>query len=237
MYRVAVVKKADPYPWGNWPYLLKDNRFFVEPLSPRRDAALEQLMRQPADLLLVDLRSHPEEGLSLMRSIRLKDVGVDVIALIPDNNQRIMQQAFQLGAVDCLTETHDVRRMRQALDRFVSRAQLMQTKGRLTQEAIDSILQGVSHKRNTLPKGLQETTLALVRKVFEHCPESGLSCEDVSLAVGLSRITVQRYLSHLCEKGDVVQRVNYHTGGRPCTLYRRLREMEMMKAASMRQII
>jgi response regulator of citrate/malate metabolism len=162
-----------------------------------------------------------------------------VIALVPDDNQRVMQQAFQLGAVDCLPETHDMRRMQQALDRFASRAQLqlVPTTGGLTQETIDSILQGSSHKRNSLPKGLQETTLALVCKVFEHCPESGLSCEDISSAAGLSRITVQRYLSHLCEKGEVVQHVNYHTGGRPCALYRRLREMEMMKAASMRQII
>ena len=161
MYRVAVMKKAEPYPSGNWPYLVKDNRFFVELLPQGRNAALEHLMRQPADLLLVDLRSHPDEGLDLMRAIRLKDIGVDVIALIPEGGcRRIMQHAFQLGAVDCLTEPHDMRRMRQALDRFISRAQLVQTKERLTQEAIDSVLQGVSHKRSTLPKGLQETTLA-----------------------------------------------------------------------------
>ena len=59
-----------------------------------------------------------------------------------------------------------------------------------------------------------------------------MSCEDISSAVGLSRITVQRYLSHMCEKGEAIQCVNYHTGGRPCTLYRRLREKELSKAAS-----
>lgn len=236
MYRIAVMKKSSPTPLGNWPYFAKDSRFSVEQLSCGRDAVPEQLTKQPADLLVVDLRIHPDEGLELVRRLRVKDVSVDVIALIPGNNQRILQQAFQLGAVDCVSEPFDARRVQQALDRFVSRAELVQTKGRLTQEAIDSILQGISQPRNTLPKGLQEKTLAMIRKEFDHCPESGLSCDDIASAVRLSRITVQRYLAHLCDKGELVRRVNYYTGGRPCTLYRRVREKDQI-AAPMRHII
>lgn len=225
MYRV-VMKKSCPLPLGHWPHLARDSRFSVEQLSTGRDTAFDQLAKQPADLLVVDLRVHPDEGLELVRRLRVRDVSMDVIALIPDNDQRVVQQAFQLGAVDCVSEPFDAGRVQQALDRFVSRAALADTKGRLTQEAIDSILQGNCQPRNALPKGLQETTLALIRKVLACSPESGLSCDDIASAVGLSRITVQRYLSHLCDKGEMVRRVNYYTGGRPCTLYRRVLEKD-----------
>ena len=38
--------------------------------------------------------------------------------------------------------------------------------------------------------------------------------------VGLSRVTVRRYMNYLLEKGSIVGRMNYETGGRPCMLYR-----------------
>lgn len=236
MYRVAVMNNSFPLPLGIWPHLAGDSRFTVVQISHGCEAALEQLAKQPADLLMVDLRNHPDDGLELMRSLRIRDVNVDVIALIPEKDQCVVQQAFQLGAVDCVSEPSDAKRLQQALDRFVSRTGLSEAKGCLTQEAIDSILQGSSQPRNSLPKGLQETTLALVRKVLECSPESGLSCEDISSSVGLSRITVQRYLSYLCDRGELVRRVNYYTGGRPCMLYRRVTQRERA-AELVRQIM
>jgi response regulator of citrate/malate metabolism len=237
MYRVAVMKKAGQYSLDTLPGLAQDKRFLVEPMCPGCAAAMDRLMKKPADLLLVDLRSHSDNGLEFIRRLRVKGVGVDVIALVPRSNARVMQRAFRLGVIDCLTEPHDGRHMRRALDRFVFRARLMRNDGRLTQEAIDSVLQGTVQEKDLLPKGLQETTLSLIRRVFEQRPKSGLSCEEVSSAVGLSRITVQRYLAYLCEKGELVRRMNYHTGGRPSTIYACRSEKDQMNASAMRQIV
>jgi response regulator of citrate/malate metabolism len=231
------MKKAGQYSSDNWPGLVKDNRFFVEPLCSGCTAAMDRLRRKPADLMLVDLRSHTDAGLEWIRHLRIKGVGVDVIAIVSQNNTRVMQRAFRLGVIDCLTEPFNGRDMRRALDRFLSRVRLMHTDGLLTQDAIDNILQGNVQERNTLPKGLQEKTLSLIRMVFEQMPQDGLSCDDVSSAVGLSRITVQRYLSYLCEKGELVQKMNYHTGGRPSTIYACQSEKDQMRMASMRQIV
>jgi response regulator of citrate/malate metabolism len=237
MYRVAIMKKAGQNAGNNWLYPVKDNRFLAEPLCPGCSAALDRLMKKPADLMLVDLRHRPEEGLEVIRRLRVKGVGVEVIALVPRNNRAVMQRAFRLGVLECLTEAHDAQPLRQALERFLVRAQMMRSEGHLTQDDVDSILRGAGQEYSPLPKGLQETTLALVRKVLERSPESGLSCEDVSSAVGLSRITVQRYLAHLCEEGELFQRLNYHTGGRPSTLYVRQSEREKLRSAPMRLIV
>ncbi len=237
MYRVAIMEKAGLWSSDHWPDFDKDRRFLAEPMCPGCAAALNRLMKKPADLMLVDLRSNADGGLELLRQLRVRGVGVEVIALVPRNNRRVTQRAYRLGVIDCLTEPQDGRHMRQALDRFVSRTQLMHTEGQLTQEAIDDILSGTAQEKSTLPKGLQETTLSLVRKVFEQWPKNGLSSEDVSSAVGLSRITVQRYLSYLCDKGELAQQMNYHTGGRPGMVYTRQSEKDQMMAAAMRRIV
>ncbi len=237
MYRVAIMKKAGSCASERWPGLVKDSRFLVEPLCPGCASALNRLMRKPADLMLVDLRSNADDGLELLRQLRVKGVEVDVIALVPRNNMRVAQRAYRLGVIDCLTEPSDIRLQKQALDRFLSRAELMHTEGELTQETIDGILCGTAQEKSALPKGLQETTLALVRKVFEQWPKSGLSCDDVSAAVGLSRITVQRYLTYLCDKDELVQQMNYHTGGRPGMVYARRSEEDQLMTAAMRRIV
>ena len=237
MYRVAIMKKAGHYAADNWHGLVKDNRFKIEPLCTGCTTALDRLIKKPADLMLVDLCNQPDTGLELIRQLRIKGVKVDVIALVSKNNLRVMQRAFRLGVIDCVSESNNGQHMRQALDRFLSRARLMSTDDPLTQEIIDSMLQGTVQERNTLPKGVQETTLALVRKVFEHCPQSGLSCDDVSSAVGLSRITVQRYLSYLCDKGELLSKMNYDTGGRPSTIYCCKSQTDHQRMMTMRQIV
>lgn len=237
MYRVAVMKKAGQRLLDTWPGLAQDKRFVVEPICAGCAAAMDRLMKKPADLMLVDLRSQSDRGLELIRRLRVKGVGMDVIALVPRNNARVMQRAFRLGVIDCLTEPQDGRQLQQALDRFLCRARLMRTEGRLTQEAIDRVLQGTIQEQDMLPKGIQATTLSLIRRVFVQQPQCGLSCEEVSSAVGLSRITVQRYLGYLCDKGELVRQMNYQTGGRPGTIYACKSEMDHMTSEAMRQIV
>ena len=57
MYRVAVMKKAGQRLLDTWPGLAQDKRFVVEPICAGCAAAMDRLMKKPADLMLVDLRS------------------------------------------------------------------------------------------------------------------------------------------------------------------------------------
>lgn len=47
-----------------------------------------------------------------------------------------------------------------------------------------------------------------------------LTGEEVADHVGLSRVTVRRYMNYLLDKGTILGRMNYETGGRPSMLYR-----------------
>ena len=47
-----------------------------------------------------------------------------------------------------------------------------------------------------------------------------LSGDAIAEKIGLTSVTVRRYMNYLVESGKVVGEINYETGGRPCMLYR-----------------
>ena len=47
-----------------------------------------------------------------------------------------------------------------------------------------------------------------------------MTADAVAKTVGLSRVTVRRYLNYLSETGEAESKVDYSTGGRPSVEYR-----------------
>ena len=43
--------------------------------------------------------------------------------------------------------------------------------------------------------------------------------DEVAEKVGLTVVTVRRYMNYLSENGTVIGKMNYETGGRPCVIY------------------
>ena len=90
-----------------------------------------------------------------------------------------------------------------------------------SQQHIDAILNSGSSKTyEQLPKGIQDQTLETVHNFLERNPDTDFTGEEIADKVGLSRVTVRRYLNFLLEKGTISGNMNYETGGRPCMLYR-----------------
>ena len=70
-----------------------------------------------------------------------------------------------------------------------------------------------------LEKGLNTGTLERVREFFRSYSGPALTSEQIAEQVGLSRITVRRYVGHMAEHGELDSFVDYQTGGRPCIRY------------------
>ena len=47
-----------------------------------------------------------------------------------------------------------------------------------------------------------------------------LTGDEVAERIGLTGVTVRRYLNHLAEKGVLLSEIDYETGGRPCMRYK-----------------
>ena len=71
-----------------------------------------------------------------------------------------------------------------------------------------------------LPKGLNAKTLESIREVLLLEPDGNHTCESISAASGLSRVTVRHYLNYLIETGFLTSSIDYETGGRPRVMYR-----------------
>ena len=46
--------------------------------------------------------------------------------------------------------------------------------------------------------------------------------EEVAERIGLTGVTVRRYLNYLAEKGILLSEIDYETGGRPCMRYKKI---------------
>jgi len=71
-----------------------------------------------------------------------------------------------------------------------------------------------------LRKGLSQKTLASIENLLRNDPQDAHTCESISAASGLSKVTVRHYLNYLIEVGRLDSSIDYETGGRPRVLYR-----------------
>ena len=138
------------------------------------------------------------------------------------NEGGTVRRMLELGVTDYLVKPFEYERFEQALVRFCSqRRQLdrMSEQDGLHQQQIDRLLAQPTAEEPALKKGLQKRTLDKIREYM--CSQAGKAhtSEEISEAVGLSRVTVGRYVNHLVETGVLHSTVDYQTGGRPSMLY------------------
>ena len=128
------------------------------------------------------------------------------------------------AALEYLIKPFAAERFSEALDNFHSRRAVLHDMPELSQEHIDLMLGGGRHAPtaagNELPKGIQDQTLSTICDFLRGCGGAEMTGEEIADRVGLSRVTVKRYMGYLIERGQISGRMNYETGGRPSMLYR-----------------
>ena len=136
------------------------------------------------------------------------------------NDVATLEDTLHLGVIDFLIKPFAYERFQIALEKFISNRNAFRDSPVLNQSSVDSIITNakkVSSKE--YPKGIQEKTLGLIRDYFEK--NSGwLSGEIIAENVGLSSVTIRRYMNFLVGSGEVEESINYETGGRPSMLYK-----------------
>ena len=161
------------------------------------------------------------DGLTLLRQIREKGIPVSVIMVTAANDSETIEEALRLGIIDYLVKPFSNNRFQQALKTFLSRQDAFHDLATFNQQSLDALIGGAYPKTNDeLPKGIQNQTLETICDFLENNPSVELTGEEIADEIGLSRVTVRRYMNYLLEKGQIIGNMNYETGGRPCMLYR-----------------
>ena len=161
------------------------------------------------------------DGFETLRQIRKKQISVDVIMVTAANEAESLKEGLHLGVVDYLVKPFTFERFNLALDKFTAQIEALKRLDTVNQKNIDFLIDKSRKLSGEIhPKGIQEKTLQLIMEHLKENNNEWLTGDEIAEKVGLTGVTVRRYMTHLTETGSVVAEMNYETGGRPCMLYR-----------------
>lgn len=224
MYQIVIVEDDPMVASINRRYAENIQGFSVRAVYKNGREALEGLRNEPAELVILDYYTPEMNGDEFLDRLHEAGMYPEVIMVTSANSADIVQRLLRRGVTDYLVKPFEFERFKRALERFRAKRELLMQAGvGMEQAEIDRIFAAGSVAREnagaTLPKGMNEKTLELIRGCLRENRGEPMTGEEIAGKVGLSRITVRRYVAYLTEKGELSSEIDYQTGGRPGILY------------------
>ena len=220
-YKVLIVEDDPMVSMINEQYVNRNKAFVVVGKCKDGKSALDFLEKNEVDLIVLDVFMPLMDGFETLRQIRKNKKSVDIIMVTAANDRASLEEALHLGVVDYLVKPFTYDRFRIALDKYVSHLEAFKNMDTLNQKNIDYIFGNSQKKSDELyPKGIQEKTMQTILDEMKKSPSKWLTGDEVAERIGLTGVTVRRYLNHLAEKGVLLSEIDYETGGRPCMRYK-----------------
>lgn len=200
-------------------YLSQIKGFELCDMCRNGDEALRLLQSRSYDLLILDVFMPSMDGLQLLSKIRENGFDVDVIIVSAANDKDKIKQALRLGAVDYIIKPFEFERFNLALNNYLKRYHIVEDQDIIEQSELDkTIIRNEKEPVVTLPKGLDKNTLSVVWKCILTF-DGMFTTEEVSAKVGISRVSIRKYLEFL--KTVRLLKLDLHRGsvGRPVYKY------------------
>ena len=221
MYKVLIVEDDPMVAMINEQYIKRNKNFEIVGKCSDGASALDFLESGAVDLLILDVFMPKMDGFETLRKIRNKQITVEAIMVTAANDRDSLEEALHLGIVDYLVKPFTFDRFQMALEKYIAQNNALKDIDTLNQTSIDHIIDNSRKKSEDLfPKGIQERTLQLIMEYLNGNKNEWFTGDDIAAKVGLTGVTVRRYMNYLAESGRVVSEMNYETGGRPCMRYK-----------------
>ena len=219
MINVLIVEDDPMVAAINKTYLERTNGFRYAGGVPDGAAAVDFLRRHSVSLVLLDVFMPNMDGFSLLRVIREEHPGVDVIMVTAARASADIQQALRLGVADYIVKPFTYERFQAALYAYAERTRFLQSGEDISQETLDKRIFAKKSSPLQLPKGIDAVTLARVRDVASSY-EGDFRMQDIAPLVGISRVSIKKYLEFLESISCLTSTLVYLPVGRPVTTYR-----------------
>ena len=225
MYPVIIVEDDPMVAFINRQYLQSDPLFVLDQTFTNGKDAIRYLETHKVDLTVVDYYMPLMNGMDFVKACRTRGIDTYLVMITAANSADDFTTAISNGVMDYIVKPFSFERFQETLVKFKQVHEMKGSSARLSQEEIDQLIA----RRAAVPKdqssdepikGIHPRTLGTMREFLTSHSEEYLSSEEISKSVGLSRITVRRYLNYLLENGEIVSIVDYATGGRPSLRYR-----------------
>lgn len=221
MIKVIIVDDDPMVAEFNKRYVELVEGFQLQAVVHSADEALKVLDAEEIDLILLDIFMPGMNGLELLTKLRQVGKGVDVIVITAACDSNSIKKALQFGAVDYIIKPFEFERLNSALLAYKSLASLMEDQDRLSQVELD---QCVLYKEQPLsvqlPKGIDRNTLTVTWEQIKALEQSLFSTEEMAKYIGISRVSMRKYLEFLRQIGTLKLELIYGTVGRPVYKYR-----------------
>jgi CitB family two-component system response regulator MalR len=182
--------------------------------------ALQYLEQYQVNLVLLDIYMPVTSGLALLREIRNRGQLVDVIVISAASDMESVQRALHLGAVDYLIKPFEFERLSAALQSYATKHQKLSSQSHLSQTVLDNVLYSQEDSAELgLPKGLTKATLQSIVNAIVQTGNSSFSTNCLAEQVGISRVSIRKYLNFLDDIGFLKSHMNYQPVGRPVCTY------------------
>ena len=221
MYKVLIVEDDPMVAMINEQYIRRNKNFTLVGKCNDGMSALNFLEKTDIDLIILDVYMPKMNGFETLREIRNRQITVDVIMVTAANDIDSLEEALHLGVVDYLVKPFTFDRFQMALEKYIAKINALKDIEKLNQSNIDSII--VNSRKNTqdiFPKGIQEKTMQCIMDYLRENSGVWFTGDQIAGEIGLTGVTVRRYMNYLSESGRVIGEMNYETGGRPCMLYK-----------------
>ena len=207
MYKVLIVEDDPMVAMINEQYIKRNKNFQLVGKCKDGRSAISFLEANEVDLMILDV-------------YRNRQIPVDAIMVTAANDRSSVEEALHLGIVDYLVKPFTFDRFQMALEKYISQTNAFRDFDTLNQKNIDHIIDNSRKKsEDAFPKGIQEKTLLLIMEYLKDNAGNWFTGDEIAEQVGLTGVTVRRYMNYLAESGRVSAEMNYETGGRPCMRY------------------
>lgn len=222
MIKVLIVEDDPMVSEFNRRYLEKVAGFILVDTARSAHEALLILETQKIDLILLDIFMPGMNGLELLSTIREKDQDVDVIVVSAASDYQTIKRALRYGAVDYLVKPFEFERLRMALSAFRDGVAFMREQAAINQADLDQRIMHLDLAGTTtlLPKGLDRNTLKMVWQALEGINRETFTTEEMANRIGISRVSMRKYLDFLKQINILDIEIAYGSIGRPLYKYR-----------------
>ncbi len=181
--------------------------------------AFSFLERQKVELILLDVFMPQMDGITFLQEVKKKYPEIDILMITAAQSKEKVRKALSLGVVDYIIKPFTFERIQIALTSYLERRRILEDDSDIDQSILDTALfMPKTERQGDLPKGIEMQTLRRVQGAAEKM-EAAFSTQELADVVGISRISMRKYLNHLEQMGVVHGTLTYRTKGRPIQLY------------------
>ncbi|MBP5739860.1 MAG: response regulator, partial [Spirochaetia bacterium] len=187
------------------------------------ESAKERIIQGGIDLVLLDVYLPTGKGTDLLKWIRQENLSTDVILITADRSSETVEVSMNYGAVDYLIKPFDFARFQMAMEKFERKKTGFVGKKSVEQDDIDSIFFESASKsdkfKDMLEKGMSAKTYTAILEAIK-AMDAPTTAEELGDKLGISRVSVRRYLEFMENRGILEMKPIYGKKGRPQHLFK-----------------